>query len=68
MEQKEYYNTESSLSKMEEENIAYECLDIARRKKAILSSDTEKFKMFSKLMRIGIMMKNAKVTHQKMPE
>jgi hypothetical protein len=68
MEQKEYYNTESSLNKMEEENISYESLDIERRKKAILSSDTEKFKMFSKLMRIGIMMKNAKVTHQKMPE
>jgi hypothetical protein len=68
MEQKEYYNTESSLNKMEEENISYESLDIERRKKAILSSDTEKFKIFSKLMRIGIMMKNAKVTHQKMPE
>ena len=68
MEHKEYYNTESSLSKMEEENNAYENIDLARRKKAILSSDTEKFKMFSKLMRIGIMMKNAKVTHQKMPE
>ena len=43
---------------------AYENLETERRKKAILSSDTEKFKLFTKLMRISKMMKSAKITNQ----
>ena len=66
MQQKEYKKTDSIVCSMEEQDIAYERLDIERRKKAILYSDTEKFKMFAKLMRIGIMLKNATITHQKM--
>ena len=49
---------------MNDEAEAYENLDTQRRKEAILSSDTEKFKLFTKLMRISIMLKNAKITHQ----
>jgi hypothetical protein len=40
---------------------AYEQLDKKRRMESILSSDTDKFKLFTKLMRITRMMKNAKI-------
>ncbi|MBL0356183.1 MAG: hypothetical protein IPP72_04545 [Chitinophagaceae bacterium] len=40
---------------------AYEQLDKKRRIGAILSSDTDKFRLFTKLMRIPRMMKNAKI-------
>ena len=68
MNKKEYSENEAPLNIFNEEAAAYENLETRRRKESILSSDTEKFKMFTKLMRIGIMMKNAKVTHQKMIE
>ncbi len=68
MNKKEYSENEAPLNIFNEEAAAYENLEIKRRKESILTSDTEKFKMFTKLMRIGIMLKNAKVTHQKMVE
>ena len=68
MDKKEYSQNEAALNIMNDEAAAYENLETRRRIESILSSDTEKFKMFTKLMRIGIMMKNAKVTHQKMIE
>lgn len=68
MNKKEYSENEVPLNIFNEEAAAYENLEIKRRKESILTSDTEKFKMFTKLMRIGIMLKNAKVTHQKMVE
>lgn len=43
---------------------AYENLETERRRKAILSSDIEKFRLFTKLMRIGRMMKSARITNQ----
>jgi hypothetical protein len=68
MGKKEYPQNEAVPNVLNDEAAAYENLEIRRRKESILSSDTEKFKMFTKLMRIGIMLKNAKVTHKKMIE
>ena len=68
MDKNEYPQNEATLNVLNDEAAAYENLEIRRRKESILSSDTEKFKIFTKLMRIGIMMKNAKVTHKKMIE
>lgn len=68
MDSKQYKQNENKASVLHEDAEAYESLDIARRKQAILSSDTEKFKLFTKLMRISRMLKNAKVTHKKMIE
>ncbi len=41
-----------------------EVLEDARLREAINRSDTEKFKMFTRLMRIGIMLKRAKITYK----
>ena len=68
MNKDEYSQNESPRNLLNDEAAAYENLETRRRKESILLSDTEKFKMFTKLMRIGIMMKNAKVTHKKMIE
>ncbi len=68
MSKKGYSLNEAVPNVLNDEAAAYENLETRRRKESILSSDTEKFKMFTKLMRIGIMMKNAKVTHKKMIE
>jgi hypothetical protein len=40
-----------------------EAYDIERIKEAILSSDMEKFRNFTRLMRIGMMLKKAKISH-----
>ena len=50
------------LTVLNEESAAYESLDRKRRMEAILKSDTEKFRLFTKLMRIDKMMKNAKIS------
>jgi len=68
MDKKKNAQSEAVPNVLNEEAAAYENLEIRRRRESILSSDMEKFKMFTKLMRIGIMMKNAKITHQKMAE
>ncbi len=36
-----------------------------RRKEAILKSDTEKFLLFTRMMRINNTLKKAKITHKK---
>ena len=64
MEEKEFTEDDYKLNIMNDDGEAYENLDTQRRKEAILSSDTEKFKLFTKLMRISMMLKNAKITHQ----
>jgi len=38
----------------------WKSLSTTRLKQAILLSDTEKFRRFTKMMRIGLMLKNAK--------
>ena len=65
---KEYKQTEAQVNILHEDSEAYENLEITRRKQAILSTDSEKFKLFTKLMRISLMLRNAKVTHKKMIE
>lgn len=42
---------------------AFNKLETGRRKAAILLSDAEKFRLFTKMMRIGMMLKNAKKYH-----
>jgi hypothetical protein len=42
-----------------------EAYEKERLREAILSSDMEKFRNFTRLMRIGMMLKKAKVTHYK---
>ncbi len=64
MADKKYTDNEKELNIVNDYQEAYESLDRKRRTEAILSSDTEKFKLFTKLMRISRMLKNAKVTHK----
>ena len=64
MAKKEFTEDDHKLNSLNDDGEAYENLDTQRRKEAILSSDTEKFKLFTKLMRISMMLKNAKITHQ----
>jgi len=66
MDSKQYKKTDESDHVLHEDAAAYQTLDIARRKQAILSTDSEKFMLFTKLMRISRMLKSAKVTHKKM--
>ena len=40
-----------------------EALEEARLKEAINRTDTEKFRLFTRMMRIGMMLKKAKITH-----
>jgi hypothetical protein len=53
---------------LNEDAAMYENAEITRRKEDMLLSDTDKFRKFTRLMRIGIMLKNAKITHSKIPE
>ena len=41
-----------------------EALEDARLREAISKTDTEKFRMFTRMMRITMMMKNAKIIHK----
>ncbi len=43
----------------------YEAEEIARRKEAILRTDTEKFLQFTRMMRINNTLKKMKITHKK---
>lgn len=49
----QYLQKQAALHTLNDEAVAYENLEIRRRKESILLSDTEIFKMFTKLMRIG---------------
>lgn len=66
---KEYPINNQPVNLAEEElDALYEAQDIRRLKEAILLSDTEKFRLFTRMMRINTMLKNAKVTHKKIEE
>ncbi len=66
---KEYPINNQPINLAEEDlNALYEAQDIRRLKEAILLSDTEKFRLFTRMMRINTMLKNAKVTHKKIEE
>ena len=41
-----------------------EALEDARLREAINKTDTEKFRMFTRMMRITMMMKNARIIHK----
>ena len=41
-----------------------EALEDARLREAINRTDTEKFRMFTRMMRITMMMKNARIIHK----
>ena len=61
MSLKEYKQPEENLNIMYDDGgDAYERLETKRRKESILLSDTEKFRLFTKMMRIGMMLNNAK--------
>ena len=63
---KEYPINNQPINLAEEDlDALYEAQDIRRLKEAILLSDTEKFRLFTRMMRINTMLKNAKVTHKK---
>ncbi len=59
---------EEKLNEVAEEQAAYETLEKKRLKESILLSDTDKFHLFTKLMRIDKMLRNAKITHTKLPD
>ncbi|MBP6659102.1 MAG: hypothetical protein KA174_00370 [Chitinophagales bacterium] len=66
---KEYPTNNQPINLAEEDlDALYEAQDIRRLKEAILLSDTEKFRLFTRMMRINTMLKNAKVTHKKIEE
>lgn len=66
---KEYPINNQPVNLAEEDlDALYEAQDIRRLKEAILLSDTEKFRLFTRMMRINTMLKNAKVTHKKIEE
>jgi hypothetical protein len=57
-------------SMVEEDATEYghsEAVQTERRRKAILLTDMEKFHLFSKMLRRGIMFKNATITHKPFP-
>ena len=61
MSLKEYKQPEENLNILNDDGKdAYERLDTKRRKESILLSDTKKFRLFTKMMRIGMMLKNSK--------
>ncbi|MBK8351491.1 MAG: hypothetical protein IPL21_07215 [Saprospirales bacterium] len=69
MMHKEYPTNNQPINLAEEDlDALYEAQDIRRLKEAILLSDTEKFRLFTRMMRINTMLKNAKVTHKKIEE
>lgn len=69
MMHKEYPINNKPINLAEEDlDALYEAQDIRRLKEAILLSDTEKFRLFTRMMRINTMLKNAKVTHKKIEE
>jgi hypothetical protein len=55
-----------SSNKEVDSNISYDAMQKRRLKEAILLSDAEKFKRFTKMMRIGKMLENAVVTHKQL--
>lgn len=66
---KKYHTKENEkLNTLNQEEAHYEVAEKARIRESILMSDTEKFHLFTKLMRIDRMLQNAKVTHQKFKE
>jgi len=69
MKDKDYPSAEQPANIVKEDMDALiEKQNIERLREAILLSDTEKFHLFTRLMRINKMLQNAKVTHKKIEE
>lgn len=65
----DYPIKEKPLNLLEEDiDALYEKQDRDRLRESILLSDTEKFHLFTRMMRIDKMMQNAKITHVKIQE
>ena len=58
-------NSNSSKNELHDLNALYLAVEVARRKEAILRSDTEKFFQFTRMMRINNTLKKAKIIHKK---
>ncbi len=66
-EGKKYTGNRHLTSIVREDPAVYEsreALEDARLREAINRTDTEKFYMFTRMMRINMMMKNAKITYK----
>jgi hypothetical protein len=62
-----YQNNESANNIVKDLDALYESVDKKRRIEAIKRTDSEKFFDFTRMIRITHMLKNAKITHKKMP-
>ncbi|MBK8087297.1 MAG: hypothetical protein IPK31_04725 [Chitinophagaceae bacterium] len=62
------YDTDSEMSILNEQFIPYsrqEEYEAVKRRQAILMSDEEKFRMFCRMLKRGVMFKRAVITHKK---
>jgi hypothetical protein len=65
---KKKYDTDSEMSILNEQFIPYsrqEEYEAVKRRQAILMSDEEKFRMFCRMLKRGVMFKRAVITHKK---
>ena len=66
--EKKKYNINQTISQVQETFIPYdkqEEHEALRRRQAILMSDEEKFKLFCRMLKRGVMFKRAVITHKK---
>lgn len=66
--EKKKYNINQTISQVQETFIPYdkqEEHETLRRRQAILMSDEEKFKLFCRMLKRGVMFKRAVITHKK---
>lgn len=70
MENKSYHNKEERLHIVSETYVPYEKQEeheAEMRRRAIMMTDMEKFRLFTIMLRRGIMLKNAVITHKPIP-
>ena len=66
--EKKEYDTNQHTSQVQETFIPYEKQEeheTLRRRQAILMTDEEKFKLFCRMLKRGVMFKRAVITHKK---
>jgi hypothetical protein len=66
--EKKEYDINQTTSKVQETFVPYEKQEeheTLRRRQAILMTDEEKFKLFCRMLKRGIMFKRAVITHKK---
>ena len=57
-------NSETPKNILHDEDVMYLSLEKQRIKQSILKTDTDKFFLFTRMLRINSMLKNAKVIHK----